>query len=180
MGAIATGTQYISSLKTTAAGFLSAPSWDIMLLIALVGASFFYGIMMGKRRIVASILNTYIAFAIYTALAESTLLSRFSFADPLIIQIGVFLALFVVLYFLLGSRSSRGPVRATAWWQVFLLSFVQVGFLFHIIIGFLSQETIATLAPITKKLFVNPTLNIWWFLIPIALVIFFRRWGRED
>ena len=180
MGVIATATQYYDFAKTSAAGFLSNPSWDIVLVLAFVGASFFYGVMMGKRRIISSILYTYIAFALYSVLPEKSVLPLLSFFDPFAARIVIFLVIFIGIYFLLGSRSSRSPVRAAVWWQVFLLSFVQVGFLFHIIIGFLPKETVAGLAPITKKLFANASLTVWWFLIPILLLIFFRRWGRRN
>lgn len=180
MGAIATATQYYDSARTSAAGFLSNPSWDIVLVLAFVGAGFFYGVMMGKRRIISSILFTYIAFALFSVLPQEKILPWFTFLDPFVAKIVIFLAIFIAIYILLGSRSSRGPVRASAWWQVFLLSFIQVGFLFHIIIGFLPKETIATLAPLTKTVFANASLKIWWFVIPILFLIFFKRWGRGD
>ncbi len=180
MGAIATATQYYGSAKASAAGFLSNPSWDIVLVLAFVGAGFFYGVMMGKRRIISSIFYTYIAFALFSVLPQEKILPWLSFVDAFAAKIILFLALFLVLYFLLGSRRSRSPVRASAWWQVFLLSFVQVGFLFHIIIGFLPQETIETLTPFTKTVFANTSLKIWWFVIPILLLIVFKRWGRSD
>jgi hypothetical protein len=178
--AVATATQYYDSAKTLAGGFLSNPSWDIVLVLAVLGASFFYGIMMGKRRIISSILHTYIAFAIYSVLPQEKILPWFSFVDAFIARILIFLAIFVGIYFLVGSRSSRGPVRAAAWWQVFLLSFVQVGFLFHIIIRFLPKETVAGLAPLTRQLFANTALTVWWFIIPVLCVIFLRRWGGDS
>ena len=177
---VETAQKYYGGIKDSAAGFLSNPSWDIVLVLAFLGASFFYGIMMGKRRIISSILYTYIAFALYSVLPQESILPWLSFLDPFAARITVFLGIFIGIYLLLGSRSSRSPVRAAAWWQVFLLSFVQVGFLFHIIIGFLPKETIAGLAPVTKTLFANASLNVWWFLIPILLLIFLRRWGRGD
>lgn len=180
MGAIATATQYYGTVKTSAAGFLSNPSWDIVLILAFVGAGFFYGVAMGKRRIISSILFTYIAFALFSVLPQEKVLSWFQFLDPFAAKIVIFLAIFIAIYILLGSRSSRSPVRASAWWQVFLLSFVQVGFLFNIITGFLPKETIQTLAPIIKTVFVNPLFRPWWFLFPILLVVFFKRWGKGD
>src|SRR3989338_7732151 len=180
MGAIATATKYYNFAKTYDADFWANPSWDVVLVLAFVGAGFFYGVMMGKRRIISSILFTYIAFALFSVLPQEKVLLWFTFLDPFAAKIVIFLAIFTAIYILLGSRRSRSPVRAAAWWQVFLLSFVQVGFLFHIIIGFLPQETIAGLAPVTKTLFANASLNVWWFLIPILLLIFLRRWGRGD
>lgn len=181
MDAIATATQYYDSARDYASGFFSNPSWDIMLVVALVGASFFYGVMMGKRRIITSILFTYIAFAIYSVLPQGDILPFLSFLDQFVARILLFLVIFVAIYFLLGTRgSSRSPVRAAAWWQVFLLSFVQVGFLFHIIIGFLPKETVENLAPLTKTVFADTSLTMWWFIIPVLLVIFLRRWGGGD
>ena len=180
MGIIATATQYYGSAKTYAAGFLSNPSWDIALVLALFAASFFYGIMMGKRRIISSIFFTYVAYAIFSILPEENILPWFSFVDIFAARILLFLLIFAILYFLLGTRRSRGPIRVSVWWQVFVLSFIQVGFLVYIIIGFLPKETVQTLAPLTKTVFANPSFKVWWFILPILVVIFLRRWGRGE
>lgn len=159
---------------------LSHPTWDLVLIFALLSAGFFYGISAGKRRIAATILYSYVSLAISSALPLTTWMNSSSAIEKFYIRGGVFLGLFLLLAFTLGSKRSRGFAPASSWWQIFLLSFLQVGLLVHLILGFLPQETIGMLAPLTKNVFANPQLHIWWLLIPIVVVILFRRFESRN
>lgn len=172
------------------ARILSHPTWDIAVVFALIACGFFYGISAGKRRIAGGIVYTYVAFTIASAAASSApfktkLLSAETWfeagLDSFLLRSGVFLGIFLLLAFTLGSRRSRGVAPASGWWQIFLLSFLQVGLLIHIILSFLPQDKIKLLAPVTQSIFVNPSLHIWWLVVPIAVLILMRRFeAREE
>lgn len=161
---------------------LSHPTWDIVLVFALLAAGFFYGISAGKRRIAATILYTYAALTVSLAFPVERWLGYSEALDIFFIRSGAFLAFFLVLAFLLGSRRGRGGFApASAWWQIFLLSFLQVGLLIHLIVGFLPPEKIKLLAPLTKNVFANPVLHIWWLAVPIIILMLLRRFeAREE
>ncbi len=170
----------LAFLKTATEQIWSHPTWDLILVFALLAIGFFYGISTGKRKIAATLIYTYVALAVFSALPLNKLNQILGVKEEFFLKIGVFLIIFLLLVFLLGSRKSRGFAPAGAWWQIFLLSFLQVGLLIHTLLNFLPPEKIKILAPLTKNLFANPHLHIWWIIIPIALVIILRRFESQD
>mgnify|MGYP001606348497 CR=1 FL=1 len=171
----------LSNIATTAQSLWSHPSWDVVLIAALLAIGFFYGISTGKKKAVTAIIYTYVTFAVFSAIPIDRLAQLIRLQDALFLKIGLFAVLFILLIFMFGRTRMRGGfARPSAWWQIFLLSFTQVGLMIHILLGFLSQEKIAMLAPLTKNVFANPDLHVWWFLGPIALLIFLKRFSSLE
>lgn len=170
----------IKLLQSTAEQIWSHPTWDLILVFALLASGFFYGIMAGKRRIAATIMYTYVALAVSSALPIGRWFAPSTELDIFWLRAGSFVVLFLVLAFFLGSRRSKGFAPAGTWWEIFLLSFLQVGLLIHLILGFLPQEKIKMLAPLTKNVFANQNYHIWWLLVPISLLIFLRWLERRE
>ncbi len=169
-----------SNIATTAQSLWSHPSWDVVLIFALLAIGFFYGISTGKKKAVTAIIYTYVTFAIFSAIPVDRLAQLIRLQDALFLKIGVFAVLFILLIFMFGRTRTRGFARPSAWWQIFLLSFTQVGLMIHILLGFLPKEKIITLAPLTKNIFANPDLHVWWFLGPIVLLIFLKRFSSLE
>ena len=177
----------LALLQSSTAEILSHPTWDILLVFALLAGGFFYGISAGKRRIAATIIYTYVTIAVTSALPIERLASSpaggfFPGTSPFWIETGAFLAIFILLALLLGSsRQRRGFAPASSWWQVFLLSFAQVGLLIHIVLGFLPGEQIETLAPLTRTVLANPAYHLWWLLAPLIILVLLSRFeAREE
>lgn len=170
----------ISNLTTTAQTLWSHPSWDVVLVLALLAIGFFYGISTGKKKAVAAIIYTYVAFAIFSAIPTDKLARLVQLKDAFFLKIGIFAALFILLIFIFGRTRTRGFARPSAWWQIFLLSFTQIGLVIHILLGFLPAEKIAQLAPITRSVFANSDLHVWWFIGPMLLLIFLKRFSSFD
>lgn len=170
----------LTFLKTTTEQIWSNPTWDLILVFAMLAIGFFYGISTGKRRIAATLIYTYVALAVFTALPLAKLNQIAGVKEEFFLKIGAFLIIFILLAFFLRSRKNRGFAPATAWWQIFLLGFLQMGLLIHTLLNFLPQEKIKLLAPLTKKFFANPDWHIWWIVIPIATVIILRRFESQD
>ena len=169
-----------ANITTTAAFLWSHPTWDVVLVFALLAIGFFYGISTGKKKAVTAIIYTYVAFAVFSAIPVSQLAKSIQLKDEFFLKIALFAALFILFIFIFGRTRARGFARPSAWWQIFLLSFTQVGLLIHIVLGFLPREQIALLAPLTRNVFANPDLHAWWFLGPLALIIFLKRFSSAD
>ena len=161
-----------------AINILSNPTWDIVVILAMLAGGFFYGLSTGKVRIAATLLYTYVAYALFLAFPAERLSEIFN-QDVFFVRIILFVALFLALVFLLGGKKHPGRAPTSTWWQVFLLSFLQVGLLIHILISFLSEETISTLAPITKTVFANPDYTVWWFIVPMVVLILLKRFDNN-
>src|SRR3990167_6968855 len=109
----------LAFLKTTTEQIWSNPTWDIISIFTLLAVGFFYGISTGKRRLAVTLIYTYVALAIHSALPLQKLGQVFGVKEDFFIKIGSFLIIFFLLIFLLGSRKSRGFAPAVAWWQIF-------------------------------------------------------------
>ena len=170
----------LSNITTTAQSLWSHPTWDVVLIFALLAIGFFYGISTGKRKAVTAIIYTYVTFALFSAIPIDRLAGVVQIKDEFFLKIGLFALLFILLIFMFGRTRMRGFVRPSAWWQIFLLSFTQVGLMIHILLGFLPPDKIAMLAPLTKNVFANPNLHVWWFLGPMTLLIFLKRFSSLE
>lgn len=169
-----------SNIATTAQSLWSHPSWDVVLIFALLAIGFFYGISTGKRKAVTAIIYTYVTFAVFSAIPVDRLAQLIRLQDAVFLKIGLFAVLFIILIFMFARSRTRGFARPSAWWQIFLLSFIHVGLIIHILLGFLPKEKIAVLAPLTKNVFANPDYHVWWFLAPLALLVFLKRFSSLD
>lgn len=164
----------------SAAALLTHPTWDVILVGFLIGSSFFWAFLAGRRKIVSTIMVTYMALAIFPAIPADRLVSMLWLRDRFIGTIGVFLILFVVMVWLLGPRRGRPFARGAPWWQVFFLSAGQAGLLTHIILSLLPPAQTVLLSPVTRRIFLDPSVHLWWLLAPVALLIGIRRLAMRD
>lgn len=168
-------------LKTGIDQILSHPTWDILLIFFLIAAGFFYGISAGKRRIVSALLFTYVAIAVFPLLPIEKIASLTEIKNIFYVKSASFTALFFVLYFLLGNKKIKfGFSKGESWWQLFLLSFLQVGLLLNTIFSLLPPEKIKILAPVTKEIFAKPQAKIWWYVLPLLALFIVKRMEQKE
>lgn len=170
----------IPGMHATTSQILSHPTWDIVLIFVMIAIGFFYGISRGRHKMVSGVINTYVALAVFGAVPIESIARYIKVENLFIVKTVVFFALFLPLVFFMNRGRPRYLHSNIAWWQVFLLSFIQTGLLIHIVFSFLSPETVRQLAPFTKSFFANTNLTIWWLTLPILFMIFLRRSGRDD
>ncbi len=170
----------IPGVHATTAQILSHPTWDVVLIFTMIAIGFFYGISRGRHKMVSSVINTYIALAVFNAAPIDWIAKTFRTDNLFVVKTAVFFVIFLPLIFLMNRGRPRYLRSTISWWQVFLLSFIQVGLLIHIVFSFLPLETTKNLAPLTKSFFANTNLTIWWLGLPLLFLIFLRRSGRDD
>lgn len=174
----------IALIQTNVQSIFSHPTWDIVSVFAVAAIGFFYGIAAGKTRIAATLLYTYVAYAVFSALPVEQLLVRLNF-----VSLGVggffgksvlFLVLFLILALALGTKLRKGMARAGAWWQIFLLSFLQAGLFIHLIVTMLPPEIVVLFAPVTKTVFANPNVHVWWLVVPLLILVVLKRLESQE
>jgi len=170
----------IPGIHATTSQILSHPTWDVILIFAMIAIGFFYGISRGRHKMVSSVINTYVALALFNAVPIVSIANYFKIDNLFIVKTSVFFIIFLPLVFLMNRGRPRYLRSSISWWQVFLLSFIQTGLLIHIVFSFLSSETTKNLAPITKSFFANTNLTLWWLGLPLLFLIFIRRSGKDD
>ena len=142
--------------------------------------AFFYGMWMGRSRIIALTLGIYFSYILTQAIPWKEL-KFLGVKNPpeSMVQIFVFLALILGLYFLIpysGLRHSLklGSRDRAGWWQILIASIFQIGLGIEVAISFLSAKVLIDLNPFVRTIFVGETAKFIWFLLPILALMFLR------
>jgi len=155
-------------------------TFDTAIIGFLVVAAFFYGVSMGRKRMVVLLVATYMA---YVLLSVTPYLGRVNL-DPArepLLRIGLFVIYILGCYLLLSGTRMGGLLHFSKmkgikhWWQIFIFAFLQVGFWVSAVLTFFPEEIHLKIAPITGLLFTKDFALFIWFLAPILFVSFIRK-----
>lgn len=158
----------------------SNPTWDLFLILFFVIATFLYGLTLGRARVVVQIVSSYITVAL---LASAPFLERLEARTPLnhtIFYLIAFLTVFILLFLLLSKSSFHQHLSEGqgSWWDILLLSVVQIGFLTSIILSSMSGFAIGHLSGVTRIVFSNQPAPFIWTVLPVAALIVIR--GKRE
>lgn len=158
------------------------PTWDTFLFVFFLIAAFLYGISLGRDRIIIILVSIYMSLAVVQAVPEFvlhiTLNQNFAF------QITAFVSVFIVLFFLLsrsallntlGEGRHRGGIM-----EVVVFSFLHVGLLISIAMGFLPADFVAKFSQLTITIFTDQWAKFLWIVAPIAAMIVLGKREEED
>ncbi len=153
----------------------AAPSWDVFVYLFFIIGAFLYGFSLGRDRIIVILVSIYMALAV---VGNAPVINQVNIAlkltDNIVLQISLFLGLFVLLFFLLsrsaliktiGENSAPGK-----WWQVIVFSFLQVGLLISITLSFLPPETVSAFSEQTRQIFISDYGKSAWLILPIVFM----------
>jgi len=175
-----TVSSFVPSLASAGAA-LSHPTVDVGIIFTLLAGGLFWAFVAGRRKVVSTIMLTYIALAISPALPTDRIISSIGLRDRSLGAIGAFLILFLLLALFLGARRGRAFGIVGPWWQTLALSFLQVGLLIHIVFSLLADDKKNMLSGFTRRIFTDPSTHLWWLLAPILFLAIVRRLSlRED
>ncbi|MFA6215257.1 MAG: hypothetical protein WC768_01670 [Patescibacteria group bacterium] len=158
----------------------TTPTWDVVILLFIIISVLIYSFTLGRDRIVAILISTYLALAVTTNLPFmdnlDTLINKpgvFGF------QVSAFLIVFALLFIFLSRSSLTQNLSSLSggWWQVILFSLLQVGLLASIILSFLPEVATNYLSPFTKTIFLSDLGKFCWIVLPILALVFFKGRG---
>lgn len=162
----------------------TASGWDLFILLIFLLAVLIYGFFLGRNRIIVLLLSSYFSLAIIQVIPWKRL-SAFKWlnidAEPSSsLKIIIFLAMILLFYFLIPRSVLSSALRIrkrgdASWWQIFLLSVVQIGLLMMIIFSFLPLQSLNNLGSLIKKLFLGPEAQFIWITLPILVMVLMRR-----
>lgn len=156
----------------------SNPTWDLFILLFFVVVAIFYGISLGRDRIIGILVSIYMALAV---VAYAPYLDSFTASvtinEAFALRFSVFLGLFLIVFFLLsrsGISKTMGSGKLGSWWQIIVFSFLHVGLLISVVLSFLPGDVANNLAPITRALFVSEQARFFWLVAPILAMALIR------
>ncbi|MEK7509036.1 MAG: hypothetical protein AAB568_04250 [Patescibacteria group bacterium] len=149
-------------------------NWDVVLAIFLVAGSVLYTILLGHRRVVIILTSIYMTLAV---LAYTPFVGRISEVLGSTTRSWLFIGVFVFLFFWLSRRVLNrifptGGYLA-AGWQVWLLSFFQLGLLISIFLSFAPPLQLDKFSWLTQLVFLSEWGRLAWLTLPIVLIAAF-------
>ena len=163
-------------LKTISA-ILTHPTWDLLLILFFIAAGFFYGIASGRTKLIATLVSVYIAGLLFE---NFSYLNSFVKGRPLLevflFRGFIFIVLILLLAVLFNRLLSRDNTPGTRrWWQIFLLSFLEVGLFMSFIFQLLPAKELFDFSPIVQNIFASDRAFFWWLTLPLVALFLVRK-----
>jgi len=155
---------------------LSNPTWDILAIFFFLLAGFFYGLLAGKQRLMASLFSFYVAILLFTNFNYLDFFTQGKkIFDIFLFRAACLLILIILLNIVFAKRVFVGSRKSTGWWQAFTLSFLEVGLLMSAIFQLLPAKELFTFSPAVQTLFASQQSFFWWLALPIIALFFIVR-----
>ena len=151
------------------------PTWDLALILIFVISALFYGLSLGRERVLGLIVASYISLAIMTnapLLANAT--PSFNADENALIRIIGFIFILMVLFYFFSRARLIGRLRGfalSALWQTIVFVFLQVAFLMTVTLDFLPETRTAGLSKFTRDLFLNDYSRTLWLSLPALFLM---------
>ena len=150
------------------------------MIFALLAGALFWAFVAGRRKVMSSILMTYVALAVFPAIRQERIVAALGLDRSSFTAAGIFLGLFIILVLFLGARRRHAFSLSGPWWQTLFLSFIQMGLLIHIVLSLIPDDVIQRLSPLTRSVFTDSGVHIWWLIVPVVFLILIRRLTLRD
>lgn len=153
-----------------------SPSWDLFILLFWLVASAIYAFSAGSGRILTILVSVYMAqlLVIEMPFLAQTVSERADIATGTLQQLAAFGVLFILLFIFLSRYAFKTSVdgrRFTGIGFGLLFAVLQIGLLINIVIGYLPVEIQDSFSPLIILLFLHPTSNFVWLLLPVIFLI---------
>jgi hypothetical protein len=154
--------------------FISNSPWYLLFFLAVLSGGFFWGAYRGKHNLKGTILALYVSAVLFPLLPLQGFLNDRPLREIFLVEISVFLTLWIFLAFLI-TRRYLAEDSDGIWWEVMLLSILVLTLLITVTIGILPAELVnAELLGVPDYLlniFSDPNLARWFLIAPILGVI---------
>ncbi len=156
----------------------NVPTWDLLVLGFFGLGSFLYGFTTDRKQTVVLFASFYIPFCIANNISTESI-STFGnsfFFNPGVLRIVVFLALFVLLFFLLSPNlyldgPDNGPL-----WQTVIFSIGLSGLLLCSVLSLLPDRMSSVFGETVALVFLSPGGKVFWFTLPVfCLTLLFQK-----
>jgi len=170
---------FLGNVKEVSNGF---SSWEVLVAAFFIFAIFFYGLSIGKARLLLFLISIYIA---------KLFVDSFVYIDYLLDIFGdnifaIYLGLFIISYiaiFMVLDRSIlkiRLSTREYPISKLLALSVVIVILLSNVVFTYLPPEIALKVKEGGAKYFIGDTAFFWWFLISVLSILLLKRKNKKD
>ncbi|HNU96947.1 MAG TPA: hypothetical protein PK234_01025 [Candidatus Portnoybacteria bacterium] len=156
---------------------LGITSWELIIIIFLIGVGFLLGLLLGKDKLFLMLFASYISLSLLHIVPLRKIFSGFfDKEENFVVLIVLFLFLIGIIYFLFSQSVLRGKKRTgKSIFKVFFYGLFLVGIILSTVFSFFPQDLIGEFSDLTLKIFNTPLARTLWFVIPLIFVGIFRR-----
>jgi len=161
----------------------SFPTWDLFIFMFFVASIVFYGVALGRNRILVILISLYISLAITSNLPylNEQISKQFSFGPVFVLKLFVFGCSMIVLYSLFTRLNLLSSIREKAnIIHVSILSILHIGLIISIILSFLPPETLNLFSSLTRIIFISDIARLLWILAPIVAMFLIQTKNLDD
>lgn len=165
--------------QLAASANLNIASWELIVILFLIGGGFLLGLLLGRNRIFVLLLGSYISFAMMSVVPFSKITPRlFDKEEDFVISIVIFLVLIGLIYFLLSRSILKTAIRkrgGRSIFQIFFLSLFLIGIIVSVIFSFFPKDLESAFSPIIRKIFDSSLARTLWLVVPLIFVGLFKK-----
>lgn len=156
---------------------LASPNWDLLVFIVFLAGIYLYIFRWGKDKSFLALLSAYISLAVMEKLSLVDKVANVKFENILVNKAVLFLALLAAVFWIL-SRSDFASVFSrgmkSAWFEILVISFLQIGLITSLAISFLPQQEIKNLSIFLRAVFVEDEAQAFWLVSPFLALLLLR------
>ncbi|HAL50257.1 TPA: hypothetical protein DDY56_02145 [Candidatus Uhrbacteria bacterium] len=149
-------------------------TWDTLVVIGFVILVCGYGYTLGKDFIVPFLVSIYIAGFVMLFVPYVAWLASLIETDQGIASIIVFLAIFLIIFFILKTNGFFEPYVVPTGFELGTISIAISGLMLVIVTSFMSAEMVASFSPAIRLLFVGDIQTTIWALLPVGVLLLIR------
>jgi hypothetical protein len=151
-------------------GLATSLTQDVTLLIVIALASFLFAIFIGKSKLAAVLVGSYISFALISVIPADYLGSGYKFL--------AYLAIVAALTVWGGKMIdiSIGGVGSGFMWKIFMMSFLEVVMILSVVLSLLSKkEALMYISSSSYGYLVNDPMRLIWMAAPLLFLLFVQK-----
>lgn len=154
-------------------------SWEIILVLFIIGGGFLLGILLGRDRIFLLLLSSYISFGLMSVIPFKKILPRvFDRDEDFVIFIVIFLAVIGLIYFLISRSLLKTAIRKKgrrSIFQIFFLILFLIGIILTVIFSYFPQDLLSQFSPILVEILNTSLARTLWLVVPLIFMGLFKR-----
>lgn len=161
------------------------PTWDLFILAAWVLASVFYAFAAGRGRVVNILISVYIAklLVLEAPFLSQGITSKLPSALVNLQQLAVFVAIFLILFLLLGRyvfKTSADNRQISSLLFGLIFSFLQIGLLINIVLTLLPSGVQQNFSGLISVLFIKNPASFIWLVAPVVYLVFLGKFVGDS
>lgn len=157
---------------------LSKPTWDIFLILFFITFAFFYGLFLGRDKIIHIIVSIFFSYTLVNNMNFIfKIFTNLTTTGASILKLTLFVLFIFLFFFVITKKSIFSSVSnyASSWWHVVMYSVIHTGLLISLSLSFMDEVNLSVFGGFVKNIFIIPQATFVWVLLSIFSIVFLKK-----